>query len=138
MSNNLKPIQSSDEARERGRKGGYKSGQVRRDKRKLKNVLEILLSMEATEDMKEKALNIMPEMEQLDDITFKDLTIISLIGQAIKGNIKAFEVMRDTLGEKPKEKVEVTDKTERSSKIDSLIESINKKKEIKLKDNANK
>lgn len=137
MSNNLKPIQSTEEARERGRNGGYKSGKVRRDKRKLKNVLEVLLSMEATDDMKNKVLSIMPEME-LDDITFKDLAAISLIGQAVKGNTKAFEVMRDTLGEKPKDKVEVTDKTERTSKIDSLIDSINIKKEQKTKSNADK
>lgn len=45
--------------------------------------------------------------------TQKNMTL-SLLAKALDGDIKAYEVIRDTLGEKPKEKIE--------AEIDSKIE----------------
>ncbi len=50
-----------------------------------------------------------------------------------KGANGALKILGDTIGAF-KQKVELEDNTQRSSKIDSLIDSINKKKEQKLKD----
>jgi len=41
---NLRPPKSTEEARERGRKGGIKSGEVRRERKALKEELLLLLS----------------------------------------------------------------------------------------------
>lgn len=90
----LKPIQkgqlSSDELKLRQRNGGIKSGEARRAKKTLKQELEILMEM-ATKDGK----------------TYQELMSLSLVKEALKGNTKAFEVVRDTLGQTITNKVEV-------------------------------
>lgn len=75
---------SSEEARERGRKGGIKSGEVRKARKTLKKELELLLSNGDTQ---------------------KKISV-ALIDKAIKGDTKAFEIIRDTIGEKPVDKVQ--------------------------------
>ncbi len=77
---NLKPIRSENEAREKGKKGGIKSGKKRRERKQLKEELILLLEYKDTQ---------------------KKITT-ALINKAIKGDIKAFEVIRDTIGEKRK------------------------------------
>lgn len=82
---NLKHF-SSNEARENGKKGGIKSGEVRRERKALKEELLCLLEQGETQQK----------------ISF------ALIKQALKGNVKAFAMIRDTIGEKPIEKQEIT------------------------------
>ena len=83
---NLKPVTSKKEARERGRKGGLASGEARRKRKTLKE--ELLLMLE-------------------DEEVQKSVTI-ALINQAQKGNVRAYEMIRDTIEEKPVEKVQST------------------------------
>ena len=93
---NLKPPQSTEEARERGRVGGIKSGEARRAKRTLRECLEILLDKEYKTD---------------DGETLGGAELISLkqLERAMIGDTKAFEVIRDTIGQKPVERVEITE-----------------------------
>lgn len=93
---NLKPFtsdQSREEAAENGRKGGIASGEARRQKRDLRRALEILLEKDYT-DKKGKT------MSGAEAITTK------LFEQAMKGNVKAFETIRSTVGQDPVQKVE--------------------------------
>ena len=88
---NLKPVKSKKEARERGRKGGLASGEARRKRKTLKEELLLMLS----------------------DGDIQKKISIALINEAISGNnagsvTKAFEVIRDTIGERPVEKVQAT------------------------------
>ena len=46
--NNLKPVQSKEEARARGRNGGLKSQQVQRERRNAKECMNMILKMKAT------------------------------------------------------------------------------------------
>lgn len=46
---NLKPVRTKKEARERGRNGGIKSGEVRRERKTLKEELLLLLSSNDTQ-----------------------------------------------------------------------------------------
>ena len=113
MSNkkNLKPIQkgelSKEEAKKRGQKGGIKSGEVRREKRQLKEILETFLEMDAPQKMKDKALEIIPELDN-ERLSLKASLVVTLIEKILNGDMKAFELMRDTIGEKPIEKQEIT------------------------------
>ena len=84
---NLKPVTSKKEARERGRKGGLASGEARRKRKTLKEELLLMLS----------------EGETQQSVT------IALIEKAMSGDTKAFEVIRDTIGEKPVDKVMIAD-----------------------------
>lgn len=93
---NLKPFtsdQSREKAVENGRKGGVASGEARRRKRDLRLALELLLEKEYT-DKKGKV------MTGAEAITAK------LFEQAMKGNVKAFETIRSTVGQDPVQKVE--------------------------------
>ena len=81
---NLRPVSSKEEARERGRKGGLASGEARRKRKTLKEELLLMLS----------------EGETQQSVT------LALIEKAMSGDTKAFEVIRDTIGEKPADKVE--------------------------------
>lgn len=84
---NLRPVSSTEEARERGRKGGLASGEARRKRKTLKEELLLMLS----------------EGETQQSVT------LALIEKAMSGDTKAFEVIRDTIGEKPVDKVLIAD-----------------------------
>lgn len=85
---NLKPVRSKSEARERGKAGGLKSGEVRREKKVLRERLELLLARE------------------VDGLVTADAITIALIEKALTGDVRAYEVIRDTIGEKPVDKQE--------------------------------
>ena len=99
---NLKKL-TSEEARINGSKGGKKSVEVRRKKKLLKALLEEALEKET------KTGNVAV------DITS------ALIKRAKDGNIKAYEVIRDTLGQKPVESVKIE-----NPQATKVLESINK------------
>ena len=84
---NLKPVSSKKEARERGRKGGLASVESRRKRKTLKEELLLMLS----------------EGETQQSVT------LALIEKAMRGDTKAFEAIRDTIGEKPIDKVMIAD-----------------------------
>ncbi len=56
---NLKPVTSSDEAKELGRNGGIKSGQARRARKQARECMEIILKSKVTE---EKHIEILSRM----------------------------------------------------------------------------
>jgi len=85
---NLKPIRTKSEAREKGKKGGKKSGEVRAQRKTLREELIALLET------------------KIEDKTIQEKISFSLIQEAISGNIKAFETIRDTIGEKPIEQIQ--------------------------------
>ena len=96
MSNieNLIPMskRSKNEARELGKKGGIVSVKVRKEKRMLKDELEIIM-----------------ETVNKDGVTYQELISTALVKEALKGNTKAYEIIRNTLGQKPIEVQQVID-----------------------------
>lgn len=87
---NLIPVRSEREAREKGRKGGIKSGEVRRKRKSLKEELLALLGA------------------KVDGKTMQEKISLSLIKEAVQGNVRAYETIRDTIGEKQKENINVS------------------------------
>lgn len=86
---NLKPVTSEKEAREKGRLGGKASGKVRKEKAELKKLFLQFANMRPTEK----------ERTQLKAMGFedKDLTnmtsyVVSLFKNGAKGNSKAMEI----------------------------------------------
>lgn len=83
--NNLNPpIRSAREAREKGQKGGIASGEARRKKKTIRETLEMMLSGQ------------MP-----DGSTRRDAIVVALMEKALSGDVRAFEAIRDSIGEKP-------------------------------------
>ena len=97
---NLKPFNelTQEEQRKLAKKGGIASGKARKEKKLLKELLEEALAKGTDTD------------NEYVNIT------LALIKQANEGNVKAYEVIRDTLGQKPIEKVEVSKNTDETIK----------------------
>lgn len=77
---------------EEASRGGKASGKARAAKRDLRKALEVLLE----KDFKDKNGNVLTGAEAITARLFE---------QAMKGNVKAFETLRDTVGQKPVERV---------------------------------
>ena len=106
MNNNLIPQseRTKEEQREIARKGGIASGKARRRKKLIKEQLELLLSLPLKDENAKKKL------KQLginaDNIDNQMAMIISIWNKALKGDVQAFNSIRDTVGEKPKDIIE--------------------------------
>lgn len=92
---NLKSFseRTEKEQREIQQKGGIASGEARRRKRDLRLALEMLLEKDYTDKHGKVASG-------AEAITAK------LFEQAMKGNVRAFETIRSTVGQDPVQKVE--------------------------------
>ena len=105
---NLDPVQSKEEARKRGRAGGIASGKARREKKKMRETLEILLSM----PMKTGKYTDVDSIRNFaalkgKNISVQDAIMIAQIQKAMKGDTKAAEYVRDTIGQKPVDSVDM-------------------------------
>ena len=89
-------VPTSSEARENGKKGGIASCEARRAKKSLREAMQIL--MEA--DLTGKDGKTMTGTEAMAAKAFQ---------AALKGDWKAWELVRDTAGQKPVERVMVAD-----------------------------
>ena len=105
---NLTPFtsdQSREEAVKNGAKGGRASGESKRRKKTLREQMEMLLSLpvqdEQTRDFIE-SLGIQP-----DEVNNALAITLSMYQEALKGNTKAFELIRDTIGEKPTDRLQI-------------------------------
>lgn len=96
---NLKPVteRSKAEAREISRKGGIKSGEARRAKKTMREMLKYLLEQDIQNSKGEKK-------------TTLEAVMVAQLKQALKGDTKAATFIRDTIGEKPLDKQEITGK----------------------------
>lgn len=83
---------SKSEVRKNAAKGGRKSGEVRRQKKLLKDCLDELLQREWENRQGEKHIG-------------SEAISIALFKKALAGDIKAYEVVRDTAGQKPVDKI---------------------------------
>lgn len=94
-----------EEAREQGRKGGLASAEARRQKRDIRRALETLLEMDYD-------VNI-PSSEGKKGGKEKrsgaEALALIVMGKAMRGDLEAFKVVRDTTGQKPVDKVLVAE-----------------------------
>ena len=81
-------LRSKEEVRKNSSRGGINSGKTRRFKREMREILEKKAEDEGW-------------VEKACEILFKLIK---------KGNIKAIEFLRDTMGQKPAEKIETVEK----------------------------
>jgi hypothetical protein len=123
---NLKPARTKKEAAKRGKAGGKASGKARREKKSMQELAKIVLNMpyDATD----------AELDELEKTCFvefpdKHLTVgerslLAVAKKAMKGDASALAFIRDTAGEKPIEKLEVSGNVEvAANKIRQLIDA---------------
>lgn len=94
---NLKPVRTKSEARERGRAGGKASGEARRKKADFRRTLNALLTAEI--DSPEWT----PVLKSMGlDSTLESAVNMAMIKEALAGNVKAYMAIKDVLGQTSK------------------------------------
>lgn len=101
---------TTEKAREIGAKGGKASGEAKRRKKDLRLALEALLEKEF-EDKKGNKL------------TGTEAVTAKLFEKAMKGDVRAFETLRDTVGQKPVDKVVIAEVDQQViNEVEQLVE----------------
>ena len=107
--NNLTP----ERRREIARKGAEATNKLKARRKTFKEIIEALGTMPATDNEKERFLQMFPKADP-EDITKDMMLIASMYHQAIgKGNVRASSMIRDTAGEKPDTNITGTLTTEK-------------------------
>ena len=115
---NLIPISSTEEAREKGSKGGKASAITKRKRKSLKESMNTLLSLDIknTKDWnKVAAMGIDP-----GEIDNSQLIILALFNRAKMGDVYAIKELRELIGE------EHESNSEQEQEHDNLISAIKK------------
>ena len=117
---NLIPLnkRTKNEQREITKKGGKESGRRRAERRTLKEELTALLEM----------------VDEGETDTNNTRISVSIIKKALTGDVKAFEVIRDTIGEKPTDKVNLGSDGEPLTKINLVFGDRSERKKHKEHD----
>ena len=93
---NLRPVRTTSEARERGRNGGKASGKSRRRKAAFRETLNLLLTLDIDDD--EWA----PLLRSLGlDCTLETALNMAMIKAGLAGNVKAYEAVAKYAGQSP-------------------------------------
>lgn len=105
--NLLRPSElTADRRREIARQGGLASAAARRRKKDIREVFSALLSSPATPEMQEKAEKLGFDAETVG--TIYDALGVAMIDKAMSGDGYCFQLVRDSAGDKPTDKSEVT------------------------------
>ncbi len=116
---NLIPFnkRTKSEQREYAKKGGQKSGEVRRQKKAMKETMKMLLSLEMPEsEGKEKLKELGIDDE---DLNVQTAILMQQINKALKGNLESAKFVRDVSDEVGAIKDD-TDKQNRVVIVDDL------------------
>ena len=94
---NLKPVQSKEEARERGRLGGIKSGIAKRAKKNLQQLAKTILETQVNDDKAKGFLHNFGLDEQ--DQNYQALMIVKLLNKALKEtDVRAIQTLTTLAG----------------------------------------
>lgn len=99
---------TSEIAKINGAKGGKKSGESKRRKKALKETLKMLLELKPNQETCDKYAAIFG----VEPKTFREVISGALLGKAFAGDVKAFETIRDTIGETIVKQTSITDTEE--------------------------
>ncbi len=108
---NLIPMseRSKEEVREIAAKGGINSGESRRKKKAMRESLQILLdmSLKAGEECDIDKVESFKALEG-KNITVEQAMLVKQIQKALKGDTTALTFLRDTSGQNPSAKIDLT------------------------------
>lgn len=113
---NLKPVRSKEEARKRGRNGGIKSGESRRNKKDARQAMKMLLEMSAKgtldKNLQELGFDSVEERTNLMALQARLFTM------AMSGNLSAYDKVMQIAGYDPEDVRK--DKEERRKERESI------------------
>ncbi len=88
-------FKTGEKQAEIARQAGIASGESKRARKTLRKELELLLESYAKD----------PKTGKQSEKTIQEAITLALITKALKGDTKAYEIIRDTIGEKPADKI---------------------------------
>ena len=98
---------SPEERRKIAKKGGQASGAAKREKKRAKEILDIFLSMPLKKRQSADIEQIQAfELLKGENISVNEAIQLQQVQKALKGDLASATYIRDTIGEKPTEKVE--------------------------------
>ena len=114
MADNLKKgnpdtqFKSGRKAAENGKKCGIASGKAKREKKAMKETVETLLSMQLKSG-KAADVETIRNLAALKgkNVTVQEAIMLAQIQKAMKGDTRAAEYVRDTIGQKPDNKMNI-------------------------------
>lgn len=97
--------QNREEAKKNGQKGGIKSGEVRRQRKAMKEQMEMLLSLPFKQEKQLKFMKSLGiEEEEIDN---QMALMVAMYAKALKGDVQAFNSIREvTQDDKQPDKVQ--------------------------------
>ena len=116
--NNLIPFdkRTESEQREIAQKGGKKSGEVRRNKKLLRDCMIDLLNLPVTDPKKWNELSKLGI--DIEEINNKELLTAALFNRALTGDVTAFKEIRSLIGE------DTSPNEEQLQKLDEVLDKI--------------
>lgn len=91
---------STEEVRKIASRGGKKSGEVRRRKKSMKTSAKMLMELPVTDKLQSKleALGI-----DESETNYQTGILVAMLQEALKGNVRAAQLIVDLIGESPKQ-----------------------------------
>lgn len=133
-------FQSGEEAARNGQKGGVASGASRRRRKAMKQTVNTLLGAGLNADAGEFLELIKPRLLALgidaEDATYQDILLAGIMMKAMKGDVRAAEFIRDTVGENPALAIRKQELQLRKSELKFRQEQATKKTESELGEDA--
>ena len=99
-----------------GRKGGIKSGQVKKERKKFKEDMELLLSLDIKDDKTKSTLKAFGIDEK--NMNNQTLLMVGLFKAAMNGNVNAFKEIQGMVEQERKENQDTLDK------LDEVLKNI--------------
>lgn len=124
-------FQSGDEAAKKGKKGGTRSGQKRRERKSFAEALEIglTMTMESGKAVPLEKVKTFSDAKQAN-LTINDRIVLKLLQKAANGDIKAIELIREQVGEAKPRQVEASVRIVDEDKLRSMKKRIDKDPEL--------
>lgn len=94
---NLVLIDSTEKARELGRKGGIASGKAKRRKKSLMKAAEAVLSSPMPKQVKAQIEKMVGDVDDESDMLFTAATAV-MVKEALSGNVAAYNSLKDIVG----------------------------------------
>ena len=114
-----------EQRREYGRKGGLKKGENYKRRKELRETLDVLLDM----PLRTGRTTNVEKVQAFANLKGKNITVdqammVCLIQKALKGDLNAIAMVRDTIGEKPTEKVNMDAKVTKNPMEDLSVDEL--------------
>ena len=114
-----------EQRREYGRKGGLKKGENYKRRKELRETLDVLLDM----PLRTGRTTSVEKVQAFANLKGKNITVdqammVCLIQKALKGDLSAIAMVRDTIGEKPVEKVNMDAKVTKNPMEDLSVDEL--------------